>query len=171
MSFADDGVENPEIILRPVLGDRDIKQAKEIIAEYIESLGLDLSFQGTDQELADLKAHYYLSDEGLILLAFIDHQLAGCAGLRPLVSSDYINACELKRLYVRPVFRGLGLGLALTEALIEYAKTVGYETMLLDTLDEQEAARELYQSLHFEEIPPYYYSPLAGSHYLKVELS
>jgi len=170
MNFSDEAVEIPEIILRSVLGDRDVEQAKEIIAEYVNSLGLDLSFQNIEEELTDLKAHYVLPDQGLILLAFVDSQLAGCAALRPLDSSDYIHACELKRLYVRPVFRGLGLGLGLTEALIEYAKTAGYATLLLDTFDEQETARELYQSLHFEEIPPYYYNPLPGAHYLKVDL-
>ena len=170
MSFSDEAVEIPEITLRSALSNRDIEQAREIIAEYIDSLGLDLSFQNVEEELADLKAHYVLPDQGLLLLAFVDNQLAGCAALRPLVSSDYINACEVKRLYVRPVFRGLGLGLELAEALIEYARTIGYAALLLDTFDEQEMERELYQSLHFEEIPPYYYNPLPGAHYLKVDL-
>jgi len=171
MNLADEADEIPEITLRSVLSDIDVNLAREIITEYIDSLGLDLSFQNIEEELTDLKAHYDTPDQGLILLAFVDHQLAGCAALRPLVNSDYINACELKRLYVRPVFRGLGLGLELTEALIEYAKTAGYAVLLLDTFDEQETARELYKSLHFEEIPPYYYNPLPGAHYLKVDLS
>lgn len=171
MNFSDETEAIPNIILRPVINNSDIQQAKELIKEYIDTLNIDLNFQNIESELADLNTHYDLNNEGIILLAFVDEQLAGCAGLRPIINSDYINACELKRLYVRPVFRRLGLGLTLTESLIEHAKTIGYTSLLLDTLDEQEAARELYKSLHFEEIPPYYYNPLPGSHYLKVDLS
>jgi GNAT superfamily N-acetyltransferase len=76
----------------------------------------------------------------------------------------------MKRLYVRPAFRRFGLGRLLAQALFDEARSVGYSTMLLDTLDGMGAARGLYASLGFEEIPPYYYSPIAGSHYLKADL-
>jgi ribosomal protein S18 acetylase RimI-like enzyme len=76
----------------------------------------------------------------------------------------------MKRLYVRPAFRGIGLGRTLAKALFDEARRIGYSTMLLDTLDDMEAARELYASLGFVEIPPYYFNPIPGAHYLKAEL-
>jgi ribosomal protein S18 acetylase RimI-like enzyme len=85
-------------------------------------------------------------------------------------SVDYPNACEMKRLYVRPAFRGLGLGRQLADAIMDAAHISGYSYVLLDTLDDMEAARALYEDLGFEEIPPYYHNPIAGAHYLKAEL-
>ncbi|NDG56720.1 MAG: GNAT family N-acetyltransferase, partial [Betaproteobacteria bacterium] len=80
------------------------------------------------------------------------------------------NACEMKRVYVRPAFRSIGLGRQLAIRLMDEATSVGYSCMLLDTLDDMEAARGLYESLGFEEIPPYYFNPIAGAHYLKADL-
>ena len=97
-------------------------------------------------------------------------EVAGCGAFRALADVDYANACEMKRLYVRPAFRRFGLGRVLAQALIDDARRAGYSSMLLDTLDDMEAARGLYSSLGFEEIAPYYYNPIAGAHYLKVEL-
>ena len=99
-----------------------------------------------------------------------DGQLAGCCALRPLPSVEYPNACEMKRLYVRPAFRRLGLGRLLAESIMDRARLAGYATILLDTLDDMEAARSLYQDLGFVEIPPFYLSPIAGAHYLKADL-
>ena len=104
-------------------------------------------------------------------LAFVDGALAGCGALRPLPEVDYANACEMKRLYVRREFRRFGLGRTIAESLIDAALETGYSTMLLDTLDDMEAARELYDSLGFEAVPPYYFNPIPGAHYLKCELS
>jgi putative acetyltransferase len=90
--------------------------------------------------------------------------------MRGLHDVDYANACEMKRLYVRPAFRRFGLGRALAQSLLDEARRAGYSVMLLDTLDDMEAARGLYATLGFEEIPPYYFNPVAGAHYLKAEL-
>jgi putative acetyltransferase len=142
---------------------------REILREYAASLNVDLCFQNFEAELAALPGEY-AEPAGLLLLAFIDGALAGCGGFRALPDSDYANACEMKRLFVRPAFRRFGLGRVLAEALLDGARRAGYSAMLLDTLDEMESARELYASLGFVEIAPYYFNPIPGAHYLKAEL-
>jgi ribosomal protein S18 acetylase RimI-like enzyme len=128
-----------------------------------------LCFQGFDSELKDLPGDY-AAPRGSLMLARCEGQWAGCCALRPLDSSDYANACEMKRLYVRQAFRGLGIGRALAEAILDMARQAGYSYVLLDTLDDMESARAMYVDLGFEEIPPYYHNPIAGAHYLRVEL-
>mgnify|MGYP003339402574 FL=1 len=103
-------------------------------------------------------------------MAWVDGELAGCCALRPLDEVDVVNAAEMKRLYVRPAFRRFGLGRLLAEAVLDAARQKGYSSVLLDTLDDMEAARALYEELGFIEIPPYYHNPIAGSHYLRVDL-
>jgi ribosomal protein S18 acetylase RimI-like enzyme len=142
---------------------------RELFQEYAGTLGVDLCFQGFEQELAQLPGEY-AAPGGALLLALVDGQAAGCGALRPLADVDYPNACEMKRLFVRRAFRRFGLGRELTQKLMALATQAGYSTMLLDTLDDMEAAREMYASLGFEEIPPYYFNPIPGAHYLKVEL-
>jgi len=144
--------------------------ARQIIREYAEQLGIDLCFQQFEQELGELPLHYG-EPHGLFLLALVDGEVAGCAGFRPLPDVDYPNACEMKRLFVRPAFRRFGLGRLLAQGLIDRALEAGYSTMLLDTLDDMEAARGLYETLGFEEVPPYYYNPIPGAHYLRVDLN
>ncbi|WP_280153674.1 GNAT family N-acetyltransferase [Piscinibacter sp. XHJ-5] len=146
-----------------------ISAAREIFREYAASLEVDLCFQNFEAELAGLPGDY-ARPGGCLLLAFVDSALAGCGALRPLPESDYANACEMKRLYVRPAFRRFGLGRVIAQALLDEAQQAGYSEVLLDTLDDMEAARELYASLGFEEIPPYYYNPIPGAHYLKCTL-
>ena len=144
-------------------------EARTILREYAAALGIDLCFQHFDAELAALPGDY-AAPGGQLLLAHVDGALAACGALRPLVDTDYANACEMKRLYVRPAFRRFGLGRLLAQALMDEARRGGYSAMLLDTLDDMEAARELYASLGFEEIPPYYFNPIPGAHYLKATL-
>ncbi|RYF72824.1 MAG: GNAT family N-acetyltransferase, partial [Comamonadaceae bacterium] len=96
--------------------------------------------------------------------------VAGCCALRPLDAVDYPNAAEMKRLFVRPGFRGLGIGRQLVEAMLDLARAAAYDCVLLDTLDDMEAARSLYEEVGFSEVPPYYHNPIAGAHYLRVEL-
>jgi ribosomal protein S18 acetylase RimI-like enzyme len=143
---------------------------RAIFREYAKQLGIDLCFQGFEQELAALPGEY-APPQGGLLLAHVDEELAGCGAFRALPEVDYPNACEMKRLYVRPQYRRFGLGRVIAEALIGHATEAGYSCMLLDTLDDMEAARSLYGSLGFEEIPPYYFNPIPGAHYLKVELA
>jgi len=146
-----------------------VESARAIFREYERSLSVDLCFQDFEAELDGLPGDYRAPD-GQLLLAFVDGELAACGAMRGLPDVDYANACEMKRLYVRPAFRGFGLGRALAQSLLDEARNSGYSVMLLDTLDDMEAARGLYAALGFEEIPPYYFNPIAGAHYLKAEL-
>ncbi|NUZ04173.1 GNAT family N-acetyltransferase [Schlegelella koreensis] len=146
------------------------KATAGIFRDYAASLPVDLGFQGFDAEVAGLPGEY-AAPTGQVILAYVGDELAGCGALRCLAEVDYPNACEMKRLFVRPAYRGLGIGRALAEALIDEARRGGYSVMLLDTLDDMESARELYRALGFEEIPPYYFNPIPGAHYLKVDLT
>jgi putative acetyltransferase len=146
-----------------------LQATREIFREYAQGLGVDLCFQGFDEELATLPGEY-APPRGALLLALADGAVAGCVALRPLDSSDYPNAAEMKRLYVREAYRGLGLGRQLAEAALDAARQAGYATVLLDTLDDMESARALYDDLGFEPIEPYYHNPIPGAHYLKAEL-
>lgn len=157
------------VALAPASTDSDMTQAAELFREYADSLGLDLSFQNFDAELAALPGDY-AAPRGVLLLAYVDEALAGCCALRPLDNADIANAAEMKRLYVRKAFRGFGLGRQLAEATLDAARQAGYASVLLDTLDDMEAARNLYTDLGFEETEPYYYNPIAGAHYLKADL-
>lgn len=147
-----------------------IDAARAIFREYASSLKVDLCFQGFDTELATLPGDY-AAPAGQLLLALVDDEIAGCGAIRALLDADFPNACEMKRLYVRPAFRRFGLGRQLVQRLLDDARRAGYSTLLLDTLDDMESARELYATLGFEEIPPYYYNPLPGAHYLKARLA
>ena len=161
--------EPPEITLLRVEAGSTLEPAREILREYARSLGIDLCFQNFEAELATLPGEY-AAPSGQLLLAYVDGALAGCGGLRALRDVDHANACEMKRLYVRPAFRRFGLGRVLAEALLDEARRAGYSVMLLDTLDEMESARELYASLGFEDVAPYYFNPIPGAHYLKADL-
>ncbi len=146
-----------------------LDEVRPLLRDYAASLQVDLCFQGFDAELAGLPGDY-AAPAGALLLARVDGLPAGCVALRALADVDYANACEMKRLYVRPAFRRFGLGRLLAQALMDRATEAGYSTLLLDTLDDMEAARGLYASLGFVEVPPYYYNPIAGAHYLKADL-
>ncbi len=159
----------PSIALIAPTQAADFLETGAIFREYALNLGVDLCFQDFDAELLNLPGDYALP-RGALLLAWVDGVVAGCCALRPLDNSDYANAAEMKRLYVRPAFRGLRLGRQLAEAILDAARMAGYDSVLLDTLDDMEIARAMYEDLGFKEIPPYYHNPLAGAHYLKVDL-
>ncbi|MDB5753013.1 MAG: family N-acetyltransferase [Ramlibacter sp.] len=147
----------------------ELQETREIFEEYARGLKVDLCFQDFRAELANLPGEY-APPRGALLLARVDGELAGCCALRPLDAADYPNAAEMKRLYVRKAFRGFGLGRRLAAAILDAARQAGYACVLLDTLDDMEAARGLYQELGFQDIPPYYHNPIAGAHYLKASL-
>ena len=159
----------PTIVLLTPATPELLEATRDIFREYAQGLGVDLCFQNFEAELATMPGEY-VPPQGALLLALVDGEVAGCGALRPLPGSDYANACEMKRLYVRPAFRQFGLGRMLAQALLDRGLQAGYSAILLDTLDEMEAARGLYASLGFEEIAPYYFNPIAGAHYLKATL-
>ena len=161
---------SPEITLIIPSSAQEWQATHEILRDYQASLDVSLDFQHFEAELADLPGAY-APPTGVILLALIDGAVAGCGGFRNLPDADDANACEMKRLFVRPVFRRFGLGRLLALDLIDRALVAGYSAVLLDTLDEMEAARGLYASLGFEEVPPFYFNPLPGARYLKLDLN
>lgn len=147
----------------------ELAELRALLTEYARSLNIDLCFQNFEAELTALPGDY-APPRGTLMLARARNELVGCCALRPLDTVDYPNACEMKRLYVRPALRGSGIGRRLAEAVMEAAQQAGYATMLLDTLSEMETARAMYQDLGFTEVPPYYYNPIEGAHYLMARL-
>jgi putative acetyltransferase len=143
-----------------------VAQARELFQEYAQSLGVNLCFQNFEQELAGLPGHYAPPD-GRLLLAEYDGQLAGCVALHKWES----GVCEMKRLYLRPSFRGKGLGRAMAEKIIVEARGIGYQRMRLDTIEPlMKDAVEMYRKLGFREIAPYRPNPIAGAMYMELQL-
>ncbi|MGA1160088.1 MAG: GNAT family N-acetyltransferase [Burkholderiaceae bacterium] len=159
----------PHIALTEATSDQALEAVRGLFHDYALALGVDLSFQGFTEELATLPGDYAHPGGGLFL-AWVDEQAAGCCAFRPLPDAGYPNACEMKRLYVAPAFRRFGLGRMLVDHTLAMARSVNYSHMLLDTLDDMEAARALYRDSGFVEIEPYYHNPLPGAHYLMVKL-
>jgi putative acetyltransferase len=155
-------------LVRPQTG-AEFDELRSLLREYMQTLPSEMCFEDFDFEIANLPGDY-AEPRGALVLGKIDQEPAGCCVLRPLDTVDYPNACEMKRLYVRPQARRTGLGRLLAEAILDCARVAGYSCLLLDTLDQMESARAVYQDLGFEEIPPYYHNPIAGAHYLKVML-
>lgn len=146
-----------------------IESIRTLFKEYAASLTVDLCFQNFEQELLTLPGEYE-TPRGSLVMVLVGETPAGCCAMRPLDTVDYPNACEMKRLFVRPSFRGMRLGRMLAEHILDLARLADYDCILLDTLDDMESARALYEGLGFEEIPPYYFNPIAGAHYLKANL-
>jgi putative acetyltransferase len=143
----------------------EVLMVRCLFEEYADSLGIDLCFQGFEQELAGLPGSY-APPQGRLLLAREDGQTAGCIALRPLEP----GTCEMKRLYVRPAFRTHGIGRVLVDRLIQEARQAGYRHMRLDTLPSMATALALYRRLGFREIAPYYKNPVAGAVFLELPL-
>lgn len=144
----------------------DLSAVRALFEEYAAWLEVDLCFQGFSDELASLPGKYAPPD-GRLYLATIDAQPAGCIALKRLDE----KTAEVKRLYVRPDFRGRGLGLSLARRVIEDARSIGYRSLVLDTLERMSSARKIYKALGFRRITPYYVNPLEGVVYMRLDLS
>jgi len=149
--------------IRPCESVADIEAARQLLEAYAASLGIDLGYQGFAAELASLPGQY-APPAGALLLARDGGGVAlGCVGLRPMAPD---GCCEMKRLYVAPQGRGLGLGRALVDAILREAMRIGYREMRLDTLPFMTEAITLYRKLRFVPIEPYYDTPVAGTLFL-----
>jgi putative acetyltransferase len=145
-------------------------QVRELFLEYAESLGFSLCFQNFDKELAELPGNY-APPEGKLLLAYFETRLAGCVALHALDSgTDGARVCEMKRLYLRPQFRGRGVGLALVESITAEARQLGYASMRLDTVEPvMKSAVAMYRRVGFHEIAPYCANPMEGAVYMELK--
>ncbi len=165
-AHAVDNVGVTALTIIPASSPAQIAQLRELFLEYAASLGFSLCFQNFDQELAGLPGDY-APPEGRLLLAEYEGQLAGCVALHKLDP----GICEMKRLYLRPPFRGKGLGRALADHLIAEARQIGYRHMRLDTVGPvMKDAVAMYRTMGFREIAPYRPNPMAGTLYMELDL-
>lgn len=154
------------VLVRPATSAGDIAEARRLLEQYEASLDVDLRYQGFEEELAGLPGAY-APPRGRLLLAVDGSAPAGCVALRPLGD----DVCEMKRLYVSPAARGRRIGRLLAETVIREARLIGYCRMRLDTLPSMKEALALYRALGFEEMAPYYASPVAGTRFLELLLA
>ncbi|MGH7772674.1 MAG: GNAT family N-acetyltransferase [Candidatus Binatia bacterium] len=143
----------------------ELQAVRTLFKEYAASLNFELCFQNFNEELANLPGDY-APPEGCLLLALQDRELAGCVALR----RQEDDICEMKRLYVRPTVRGLGIGKALAEAIIVEARGKGYKNMWLDTVPSMQEAQTLYESLGFQAIKSYRHNPICGTRFMELTL-
>ena len=147
----------------------ELEAARQIIDEYVDSLPGTVREYETASRAEPLPGEF-AQPQGILFLAFVDGEVAGCCAMRPLDLADFPNACEMKRLYVRARFRGLGLGRQLVEATLDAARMSQYASIFLDTIDEMESARALYKDVGFRETAPFRHSPSMDTQYLEAKL-
>jgi ribosomal protein S18 acetylase RimI-like enzyme len=150
----------------PARSAHEILAARQLFEEYATLIGIDLSFQGFDEELRTLPGRY-APPAGELLLARHKEDWVGCAGLRDLGE----GIAEMKRLFVRPEFRALGVGRMLADSVIDAARRRSYRVMRLDTAPWMDRAIGLYSALGFREIGPYYRNPVAGARFFELSLT
>ena len=167
------------IVIVPADNPARIEAVRDLFKAYAASLSFNLCFQSFDQELAGLPGDY-APITGMLLLGLVDDEPAGCVAMRPLSKQPtageqeklgHLEACEMKRLYVRREFRGCGLGGKLVDSILRCASSAGYRTMRLDTVpSEMGTAVEMYRKLGFVEIVPYCENPVPGAKYMEINL-
>ena len=156
---------DPMVSVIQVTGAEELRQVQALFEEYAASLNFGLCFQGFDGELASLPGDY-APPEGRLLLALRAGEPAGCGALRKFEE----GVCEMKRLYVRPRFRGLGIGRTLAETIVSEARKIGYKRMCLDTVPSMQRAQILYQSMGFKDAEPYRHNPVCGTRFMELAL-
>jgi len=155
----------PIIGFESITGQYMLEEVRQLFLEYAQSLDIDLCFQNFDSELETLPGKYGPPD-GALILALVDGIPAGCVALRKINE----NICEMKRLYVRDKYRGLGIGKQLISKIIEKARELNYGFIRLDTLVTMKKALELYKAFGFYDIEPYVYNPYEGARYMELKL-
>lgn len=159
--------EGARISIQEAVTAQEIGVIRTLFLEYAETLDFSLCFQGFDEELAALPGKYSAPKGSLLLASNTEGEIAGCVAIRPITQTD----AEMKRLYVRPAFRGLALGRRLAEASVSFAQRAGYQALCLDTIAETMAAAEaLYLDMGFVKTAPYYENPVAGATFYSIDL-
>jgi ribosomal protein S18 acetylase RimI-like enzyme len=159
------GNNNHNVELKYVTGEYMLEEVRQLFMEYAQSLDIDLCFQDFETELKTLPGKYKAPD-GVLLLASVDGKEAGCVALR----KNSEDICEMKRLYIRDKYRGLGIGKSLISRLIDEARELNYHYMRLDTLSTMKAAQKLYSAFGFYDIAPYVYNPIEGTRFMELNL-
>ena len=159
------GNKKHNIEFKRITGAEMIEDVKQLFLEYAQSINIDLSFQNFEEEYEALPGKYG-PPHGALILALVDGKAAGCVALHKLSE----NICEMKRLYVRAQYRGLGIGKKLVNIIIEYASKMNYQYIRLDTLPTMKKAQALYSSLGFYDIDPYVYNPIEGTRYMELQI-
>lgn len=159
----------PDVTITPARTGPDFDVARVLFSQYAREMALNLPSQTFEQELVKLPGDYK-PPRGELLLAYVNGLPAGCCALRPFFGDEHVDAAEMKRLYVNPVFRRFGIGQQLARRMLDIARAAGYRTVLLDTISKMQAARALYAELGFHETAPYAPEPIADACYLKADL-
>lgn len=159
--------EGASITIQEAVTGPEIDIIRTLFLEYAETLDFSLCFQGFDEELAALPGKYGAPKGNLLLASNTGGEIAGCVAIRPINDTD----AEMKRLYVRPAFRGLALGRRLAEASVSFARSADYQALCLDTIAEKMAVAEsLYQDMGFVKTAPYYENPVVGATFYRLDL-